>query len=88
MRHNPSWERPAHQLCIFSQLPTDLLHLVLEFDGKIISPKMDAQRQSNIINYLKNAYKSIKFILNYKYYTGPSLDMLLYGSHFPSLEMV
>ena len=72
-------------ISLFSQLPKELIHHILEFDGKIICPKMDKIHQSNIIHYLKNANKQIRYIENFLPYRGHLIHLILYGLDYTYL---
>ena len=79
LKQNSSTDMVSRELSIFSQLPIDVLHLILRFDGKIILPRMDVAHQSNIINYLKNANKSVNILVGCNLQI-PLLDLPRYGS--------
>ena len=50
---------------LFSTLPIELVNIVLEYDGKIICPKMNKSLQDDIINYYKNTNKYIMYHYNF-----------------------
>lgn len=67
---------------IFAKLPNELLYHILEYDGKIICPKMDKTHQSNIIHYLKNSNKKREYKLNFLPFKGPLINILLCGNDY------
>ena len=66
---------------IFSNLPVELINIILEYDGKIICPKMYKSLQDDIINYYKNTDKYV--VYHYDFYprtTNGLLSLFYYGS--------